>query len=152
MKTSIINFTFAFLISITVGYAGNRMPLNTLANNYFEKVTTYSEADHITILWETSSTQEEYHFVILVSIDNVQFIPVNQISGISKTGMKQTYSFTYTPDMTATYYFKIKAVETSGTTTESKVITYQYTTPVQMSTEKKEKLPINTEISFNIPF
>jgi hypothetical protein len=152
MKTSILSFALLFFTTIIIGYAGNGMPLNKLETNYFEKVTTYTSENHITILWETTNQPQDFHFVVLVSIDNIQFIPVNQIKGNTKSGEKKTYSFTYNPDMTATYYFKIQAIEESGEVTESKVIAYEYAIPTQHEVVETITPPINNEISFNIPF
>ncbi len=74
-----------------------------------------------TLIWTTASESNVSHFLVERSIDGANYTSVGEVAATGNSTTTQTYGFKDATGISRQYYYRIRAIEFSGTETVSRV-------------------------------
>lgn len=80
----------------------------------------------IALSWLTSTEQNNSHFNIEHSSNGKSFTTIGQVKGSGTTASSNKYNFTDNNPLSGVNYYRLNAVETTGKTAFSKIVTVNY--------------------------
>ncbi len=87
------------------------------------------KANHsIALSWLTASEQNNNHFNIERSSNGKSFTTIGQVKGSGTTASSNKYNFTDNNPLSGVNYYRLNAVETTGKTAFSKIVTVDFST------------------------
>jgi hypothetical protein len=82
--------------------------------------------DLINVLWSTASEQDASHFVVERSGDGVAFEPIGQVPAAGNSQVITSYQFPDQRPLNGTNYYRLKTVDTDGTTGHTPVVMAEF--------------------------
>ncbi|MCH8903900.1 MAG: T9SS type A sorting domain-containing protein [Bacteroidetes bacterium] len=80
----------------------------------------------INLSWVTMSEVSNDHFVVMRSIDGINFSEIGKIQGAGNSNLQRDYQFDDVNPKIGTNYYKLKQVDYSGKTIESEIIAVDF--------------------------
>ncbi|WP_299756469.1 GDSL-type esterase/lipase family protein [uncultured Pontibacter sp.] len=80
---------------------------------------------NVTLSWQTASEKDNAYFEVQRSLNGNDFQEIGRVTGAGTTSMAQSYTYTDAAAMAGTLYYRLKQVDTDGTSSFSKVVQVQ---------------------------
>ena len=103
----------------------------------------------IALSWLTASEQNNDHFNIERSSNGKSFTTIGQVKGSGSTASSNKYDFTDNNPLNGVNYYRLNAVETTGKTALSKIVTVDYSTK---SSQKLLAYPNPAKSGLNVSY
>ncbi|GJQ64182.1 MAG: hypothetical protein SCALA702_32350 [Melioribacteraceae bacterium] len=112
------------------------------------------QKNEIVLLWETASELNNMGFEIERKVDGSdKWVKIGFIEGRGTTTNTSKYSFTDNPEVSNTYFYRLKQMDNDGSFEYSGYVGIEFTKPLEFELGQNYPNPFNpsTTISFSVP-